>query len=342
MVQQKQQGKQSIFFEKPPFVSGYASVVGQKEGEGPYGSYFDVIEEDSKLGADTWEEAEGKLQEEAAKLAIEHSGFPLDEIRYIVAGDLLGQLMASSFGLLTLQKPFFGVYGACSTMGESISLGAMMIEGGYADHVLALTSSHFASAEKQFRFPLAYGNQRPRAATWTVTGSGGVVLSAAEKAKSRVVVRGITTGKIVDYGIKDTMNMGACMAPAAGDAIAAHLSDFDSSPEQYDRIITGDLGLVGKDILLDLLKAKGYDISKQYMDCGIEIYDEEQQVQAGGSGCGCSAVMLTGYILKQLESGEWKRVLFVPTGALLSVVSFNEGNSIPGIAHAVMLEHVDV
>lgn len=340
-MEHKQQGKQSVKFEHPPVISGHASVVGQKEGEGPYGSYFDVIEQDPKLGGDTWEEAEGKLQEKAAKLAIEHSGFKQEDIRYIVAGDLLGQLMASSFGLMTLQKPFFGVYGACSTMGESISLAAMLLDGGYADHILALTSSHFASAEKQFRFPLGYSNQRPKAATWTVTGSGGVVLSAGGKAKGKVVVRGITTGKIVDYGIKDTMNMGACMAPAAGDAIAAHLSDFDSKPEDYDRIITGDLGKVGKDILIDLLRAKGYDISKQYMDCGIEIYDEEQQVQAGGSGCGCSAVMLTGFILKKLTSGEWQRVLFVPTGALLSVVSFNEGNSIPGIAHAVLLEHVN-
>ncbi|MDO4166184.1 MAG: stage V sporulation protein AD [Eubacteriales bacterium] len=340
-MEHKQQGKQSVRFEHPPVISGHASVVGQKEGEGPYGSYFDVIEQDPKVGGQTWEEAEGKLQEKAAKLAIQHSGFTQDDIRYIVAGDLLGQLMASSFGLMTLQKPFFGVYGACSTMGESISLAAMLLDGGYADHILALTSSHFASAEKQFRFPLGYSNQRPKAATWTVTGSGGVVLSSPDKAKGKVVVRGITTGKIVDYGVKDTMNMGACMAPAAGDAIAAHFSDFKSSPEDYDRIITGDLGKVGKDILIDLLEAKGYDIRKQYMDCGIEIYDEEQQVQAGGSGCGCSAVMLTGYILKKLTSGEWQKVLFVPTGALLSVVSFNEGNSIPGIAHAVLLEHVD-
>lgn len=342
-MERKQRGKQSVQFGDPPVISGFASIVGQKEGEGPYGEYFDVIEEDPKVGGDTWEEAEGNLQEKAARLAISKSGMSLNDIRYVVAGDLLGQLMASSFGLMTLQKPFFGVYGACSTMGESISLAAMMLDGGYADHVLALTSSHFASAEKQFRFPLAYGNQRPRAATWTVTGSGGVVLSTPDQAKGKgqVVVKGITTGKILDYGIKDTMNMGACMAPAAGDAIAAHFSDFGTKPQEYDRIITGDLGMVGKDILTDLLDAKGYDIRKQYMDCGIEIYDEGQQVQAGGSGCGCSAVMLTGFILKKLAGGEWKRVLFVPTGALLSVVSFNEGNSIPGIAHAVLLEHVN-
>lgn len=353
----KQMGKQSICFENPPIISGVASVAGKKEGEGPYGSYFDVIEEDVMMGADSWEEAEGKFQAEAANLAIRHAGISQKEIRYMVAGDLLGQLMASSFGLIDLQIPLFGVYGACSTMGESISLAAIMADGGYAEHVLAVTSSHFASAEKQFRFPLAYSNQRPEAATWTVTGSGAVVISRAhyreelfekkeselisDKAraeKGKVKIKGITTGKVTDYGVKDNMNMGACMAPAAGEVIAQNLIDFGYRPEHYDKIITGDLGKIGKDILLDFVKAKGYDISKQYMDCGIEIYAEEQNVQSGGSGCGCSAVMLTGYIIKMLEKGEWNRVLFVPTGALISQVSFNEGNSVPGIAHAVVLE----
>lgn len=334
----KQQGKQSVRFENPPVICGAASVVGQKEGEGPYGDCFDQIELDPKVGGDTWEDAEGRLQERAAQLAITHAGCGKEAIRYVVAGDLLGQLMASSFGLIDLEKPLFGVFGACSTMGESIGIASMMVEGGFADYVLAMTSSHFASAEKQFRFPLGYANQRPKASTWTVTGSGAVVIGAegAEHGKARIA--GITTGKIVDYGVKDTMNMGACMAPAAADAIVTHFTDFKTGPEVYDRIITGDLGMVGKDILLDILSAKGYDIADIYMDCGIEIYGKDPQTNAGGSGCGCSAVMLAGYILKQLESGEWKRVLFVPTGALLSVVSFNEGNSIPGIAHAVLLE----
>lgn len=354
----KQMGKQSIRFENPPVVSGAASVVGEKEGEGPYGKYFDQIEEDPKLGADSWEEAEGKLQEKAANLAIKHAGLQKKDVRYMVAGDLLGQLMASSFGLINLEIPLFGVYGACSTMGESIGVGSMIVEGGYADHVVALTSSHFASAEKQFRFPLAYGNQRPKASTWTATGSGAIVISksilAEEKKKhgvgealpkealaekGKVRIDGITTGKIVDFGVKDSMNMGACMAPAAGEVIAQNLKDFGVSPCHYDKIITGDLGLVGKDILLDYMKAKGYDISEQYMDCGIELYGEDQHAHAGGSGCGCSAIMLAGYILKKLESSEWKRVLFVPTGALLSQVSYNEGNSVPGIAHAVIFSH---
>lgn len=344
----KEIGKQSVEFETPPLIVGAASVVGEKEGNGPYGEYFDKVEMDPMAGAQTWEEAEEKFQETAAKMAIEKCGLKTSDIRYMIAGDLLGQLIASSFGLMSLDIPIFGVYGACSTMGESLAIGSILVDGGFADRVVALTSSHFASAEKQFRFPLGYGNQRPKAATWTVTGSGAVVLSSQMDAKrklegkksvSKVVqVRGITTGKIIDYGVKDSMNMGACMAPAAADVIAQNLEDFQYQPKDYDQIITGDLGKVGKDILIDILRAKGYDISMNYMDCGIEIYGENQNVQAGGSGCGCSAVMLTGYILKKLQQGEWRRVLFVPTGALLSTVSFNEGKSVPGIAHGVILE----
>lgn len=334
----KQQGIQSVKFEEPPIICAAASVVGQKEGDGPFGDVFDQIESDPKVGGDTWEDAEGRLQERAAELAIQKAGCGQEAIRYIVAGDLLGQLMASSFGLAGFDKPLFGVYGACSTMGESIGIGSMLVEGGFADYVLAMTSSHFASAEKQFRFPLGYANQRPKASTWTVTGSGAVVICKGDQKQGMAKITGITTGKIVDYGVKDTMNMGACMAPAAASVVAAHFKDFGTDPSEYDQIITGDLGMVGKDILIDILRSEGYDIADRYIDCGIEIYGRDAQAQAGGSGCGCSAVMLAGYVLKQLEIGEWKRVLFVPTGALLSVVSFNEGNSIPGIAHAVRLE----
>lgn len=334
----KQQGIQSVKFEEPPIICAAASVVGQKEGDGPFGDVFDQIESDPKVGGDTWEDAEGRLQERAAELAIQKAGCGKEAIRYIVAGDLLGQLMASSFGLAGFDKPLFGVYGACSTMGESIGIGSMLVEGGFADYVLAMTSSHFASAEKQFRFPLGYANQRPKASTWTVTGSGAVVICKGDQKQGMAKITGITTGKIVDYGVKDTMNMGACMAPAAASVVAEHFKDFGTDPSEYDQIITGDLGMVGKDILIDILRSEGYDIADRYIDCGIEIYGRDAQAQAGGSGCGCSAVMLAGYVLKQLEIGEWKRVLFVPTGALLSVVSFNEGNSIPGIAHAVRLE----
>lgn len=318
----KQQGIQSVKFEEPPIICAAASVVGQKEGDGPFGDVFDQIESDPKVGGDTWEDAEGRLQERAAELAIQKAGCGKEAIRYIVAGDLLGQLMASSFGLAGFDKPLFGVYGACSTMGESIGIGSMLVEGGFADYVLAMTSSHFASAEKQFRFPLGYANQRPKASTWTVTGSGAVVICKGDQKQGMAKITGITTGKIVDYGVKDTMNMGACMAPAAASVVAAHFKDFGTDPSEYDQIITGDLGMVGKDILIDILRSEGYDIADRYIDCGIEIYGRDAQAQAGGSGCGCSAVMLAGYVLKQLEIGEWKRVLFVPTGALLSVVSF--------------------
>ena len=294
-------------------------------------------------GGNTWEEAESLLQQKAATLAIEKAGLVPENIRYLVAGDLLGQLIATSFGVVSLNIPMFGVYGACSTMGESMSIASILVDGGYADKVVALTSSHFAGAEKQFRFPLAYGNQRPLSATWTVTGSGAVVLGETPAgAKNWLGIKGITTGKVIDFGIKDSMNMGACMAPAAFDVIFHHLSDFGLQPEYYDKIITGDLGMVGKEILLDMMKEKGLDISKQYMDCGIEIYDPKtQDTHSGGSGCGCSAITLTGYIIKQMRRKKWKKIFFVPTGALLSTVSFNEGNSVPGIAHGVAIEVID-
>lgn len=336
-------GQRSIAFINPPCILGEASVAGQKEYEGPLGGYFDRIEEDPMCGGNSWEEAESMLQQKAASLAIEKAGLVPEDIRYLISGDLLGQLIATSFGVVSLNIPMFGVYGACSTMGEAMTLGAILVDGGYADKVVSLTSSHFAGAEKQFRFPLAYGNQRPLSATWTVTGSGAVVLSEVPAGKKNWVgIKRVTTGKVTDFGIKDSMNMGACMAPAAFDVIYSHLSDFGLQPDYYDRIVTGDLGMVGKEILLDMMKEKGLDISKQYMDCGIEIYDPKtQDTHSGGSGCGCSAITLTGYILKQIKKKKWKKILFVPTGALLSTVSFNEGNSVPGIAHGVSLELMD-
>ena len=330
-------GKQSIQFEQAPYVLGSASIVGKKEGEGPLGKLFDVVGEDDKFGEDTWEEAESTLQKEAVMLAMGKAGLQKEDIRYIFGGDLLGQNIATTFGLLELNIPLFGLYGACSTAGESLSLAAMAVAAGYGENVLAVTSSHFASAEKQFRFPLEYANQRPLSATWTVTGSGAFVLGTR---RGKVRVTGITTGKVVDYGIKDSMNMGAAMAPAACDTIYQHLQDFQRQQGDYDKIVTGDLGTVGQEILIRLLEEKGVDISKVHMDCGIEIFDsEEQNTNAGGSGCGCSAVTLSALLLPKLEKGTYKRILFVPTGALLSTVSFNEGQSIPGIAHAVVLEY---
>lgn len=330
------QGKQSIAFEQPPYISSYASVVGQKEGEGPLGNYFDKIETDPMVGKSNWEEAESELQKQAAQMALEKAKLLPEDIRYLFSGDLLGQIIASSFGMLELQIPMFGLYGACSTAGESISLAAMTVAAGYAKHCLAVTSSHFASAEKQFRYPLEYASQRPLSTTWTVTGSGAFVISETGNVK----ITGITTGKMMDYGVKDSMNMGAAMAPAAADTIYQHFVDFDRTPEDYDLIVTGDLGVVGRELVLDLLKEKGYDLTDKYFDCGIAIFDDSKQdTHSGGSGCGCSAVTLAGYLLPKLESGELKRILFLPTGALLSTVSFNEGQSIPGICHGVVLEH---
>lgn len=331
------QGKASIRFEQPPEVVAAASVVGKKEGEGPLGAYFDEIEQDPMAGQDNWEAAESELQKRAAETAIRKAAVGKSRIRYIFAGDLLGQGIATSFGMAGLGIPVFGLYGACSTMGESLHLGAMTVAGNCAEYVLCATSSHFGSAEKQFRFPLEYGNQRPLSATWTVTGAGAVVLG---RQGGTVRITGATAGKIVDYGIKDSMNMGAAMAPAAADTIYRNLVDFGLEPAYYDKIITGDLGTVGKEILLQLLKDKNVDIEKQHMDCGLEIYDNEKQdTHAGGSGCGCSATVLAAMILPQMEKRKWRRVLFVPTGALLSTVSFNEGQSVPGIAHGISLEY---
>lgn len=329
-------GKQSIKFETLPYILSTANIVGKKEGEGPLGSLFDIVSQDDLFGEETWEKAESEMQKNAATWAINNAKLTKEQIRYVFAGDLLGQNIATSFGLMDLDLPLFGLFGACSTAGESLSLAAMTVAGGFAEYALAVTSSHFASAEKQFRYPLEYGNQRPLTAQWTVTGSAAFIVSSK---KSQIQISGITTGKIIDFGIKDSMNMGAAMAPAACDTIYQNFMDFNYQPSDYDRIVTGDLGYVGSDILIELLKEKGFDISTQHMDCGKVIFDQQSQdTHAGGSGCGCSATTLSAYLLKELEKGAIKRILFVPTGALLSTVSFNEGQSVPGIAHGVIIE----
>ena len=337
-------GKQSIVFRNTPYIIAGSSMAGKKEGEGPLGDMFDQVYDDYMVGKNTWEEAESELMRLAAQKVLEKAGLKNSDIRFLIGGDLLGQLIATSFGIAELGIPVFGVYGACSTMGESMILGSILVEGGFANRVIAITSSHFAGAEKQFRFPLDYGNQRPYSASWTVTGSAAVII-ANHKARNKkegepdIVITGLTGGKIVDYGIKDSMNMGAAMAPAAFETIKQNFEDFNIKPSYYDKIITGDLGYVGANILVELLNEKDYDISERHMDCGIEIYDQDaQDTHAGGSGCACSAITFTSYVLKQLREGVWKRVLFVPTGALLSQVSYNEGNAVPGIAHAVMVE----
>lgn len=336
-------GKQSVLFDHPPVIIGEACVVGPKEGEGPLSQYFDKIWKDEKNGAESWEKAESQLTEQSLQLAVKKAGLRAEQVRLLVAGDLLNQLTATHFGVRELNIPFIGAYGACSTMGLSIMLAAAMIDGGFADTAAAEASSHFCTSEKQFRTPLGYGSQRPLYATWTVTGSGAVVLGSAQyeaqNGQRQVVVRGATTGKIVDYGVKDAFNMGGAMAPAAADVLLAHFRDFDRKPSDYDCIYTGDLGYYGGQLLQKLLEEEGYMLEGHYRDCGTLIYDQNlQDTHGGGSGCGCSAVTFAGYLMHKLRSGKLGRVLFVPTGALLSPLSTQQGESIPCIAHAVVIE----
>lgn len=356
MTKHQRKGIASLCFDKPVFIQSSASIVGKKEGDGPLGRYFDKVIDDPMFGEKTWETAESTLQKAAARLAISKAGLQPKDIRLIFAGDLLAQSIASSFGAADMEIPFYGLYGACSTMGESLSLAAMSVAAGYGEYILCATSSHFASAEKEFRFPLGYGNQRPLSSTWTVTGSAACVLSnhfpSFPNSQSKIplryengcaVITGITTGKIVDYGLKDSMNMGGCMAPAAFDTIYQHFKDFSRKPSDYDAVITGDLGKIGQRILLDLLSEKKIDLTSYHQDCGLLIFDcATQDTHSGGSGCGCAATVLAAYILPKIASGIWKRILFVPTGALLSKTSFNEGSSVPGIAHAVVIEHYNI
>lgn len=330
-------GKQSIEFAKAPYIVTSASIAGKKESEGPLGKMFDVVGKDDLFGEETWEAAESTLQKEACLLALQKAKLGTEDVRFLFGGDLLRQGTATSYGLEELQIPLFGLFGACSTSGEALALASMAVSAGYGDYMLAVTSSHFASAEKEFRFPLSYASQRPLSAQWTVTASGAFLVG---RKKSNVRVTGITVGKIVDYGLKDSQNMGACMAPAACDTIVQNLQDFGKEPSDYDRIITGDLGYVGQSILFDLMRGKGIDIKQNHMDCGMIIFDQKtQDTHAGGSGCGCAASTLSAYVLPKIETGEWKRILFVPTGALMSTVSYNEGASVPGIAHAIVIEH---
>lgn len=332
---QKTKGAQSLFFADAPYLVSSASVVGKKEGQGPLGELFDMVGDDL-FGEKTWEAAESAMQNEACLLTMGKAHIPAEKVRYLYGGDLLRQGIATSMGAEKLQIPMFGLFGACSTSGEALALASMAVAAGYGEYMLAVTSSHFGTAEKEFRFPLSYASQRPRSAQWTVTGSGAFLVG---RRKSAVKITGVTVGKVIDYGLKDSRNMGACMAPAAADTIARHLEDFGRSIEEYDRVITGDLGYVGKSILIDLMREKGMDIEECHRDCGMLIFDQKaQDTHAGGSGCGCAAVTLSSFILPRIEAGEWKRVLFVPTGALMSTVSYNEGSSVPGIAHAIVLE----
>ena len=330
----KRRGKQTVALTRPPSIAGFASVVGKKEGEGPLAATFDQIGADDTFGETSWEKAESAMQRLALSAALEKAGKAASCLDYILAGDLLNQCIGTGFAVRGTDVPFFGLYGACSTMSESLSLAAMLLDGGFGTLTAAVTSSHFCSAERQYRTPLEYGGQRTPTAQWTVTGSGALILTAEG---SGPYVTHVTTGKIVDKGIRDPANMGAAMAPAAYDTIRTHLSDTGRKPSFYDLIVTGDLGKLGHEIVLDFFHRDGVDL-KNLVDCGVLIYDlEGQDVHCGGSGCGCSAVVLAGHLLNGMLQGRWKHILFCGTGALLSPTSTMQGESIPGICHAVAI-----
>ena len=332
-MESKRIGEQTVAMLRPPVIINAAAIAGQKEGEGPLRDSFDAILSDDKLGQKSWELAESELQKRTAQLALDKSGLSNSDIDYILAGDLLNQCIGASYGLRDLNIPFLGMYGACSTMAESLSVGSMMIDGGFADKLMCLTSSHFCSAEKQFRYPLEYGGQRPPSAQWTVTGSGCAILSSEGDGPK---ITHITTGKIIDMGVTDANNMGAAMAPAAADTLTAHFKELNIQPSEYDLILTGDLGVVGSDILIRLMNDNGFNIAGIHNDCGKLIFDvKAQDVHSGASGCGCCGTVFCGHVYKLIKEKKLNKVLFVATGALMNSMSVQQGESIPSIAHAV-------
>lgn len=328
----------TIKFANPPKILYSSSVAGKKEGEGPLGKCFDRVECDDLCGEKTWEKAESRIQKNALEILLKKANMKSEEIDFIFAGDLLNQCAATHYGQKSFSIPFFGLYGACSTMAESLILAAMSIDGGFAKYSIAQTSSHFCSSEKQFRFPLEYGGQRPPTSQWTTTGSGACLIGKGDKG---VCITSATVGKIVDFGISDANNMGAAMAPAAADTIITHFEDTGLSPSDYDLIISGDLARVGSDITAEMVYENGYDISKNYDDCGnLLFYTKEQDVHSGASGCGCSAIVFCSHLLNELNNGNLRKILLVGTGALMSPLNLLQGESIPCIAHAVSVERI--
>jgi len=333
----KRLGEQTIKIDNPVSIINTASVVGPKEGQGPLARYFDVVLDDILHGCESWEKAESKIVETALNKVIEKADLSSRDIDIIIAGDLLDQNTGSTFGVMHLNRPFWGIFSACSNIGQAMSIGALTIDSGAAEKIIAGASSHFCSAEKQFRTPLELGNQRAPTSTWTVTGSGCTILSNSQDGP---FITHATVGKIVDFGVVDAANMGAAMAPAAADTIAAHFRDTRREPSYYDLIITGDLGYIGRELAFRLMGDKGYQLDDTYTDCGIKIFDKaKQDTHSGGSGCACSAVTFAGYLFNALKEQTLNKILFVPTGALLSPTSSQQGQSIPGIAHAVAIEN---
>ena len=328
-------GKHSFILEHPPVLTAWASIVGKRESEGPLAHCFDICEMDTRFGQDTWEQAEKTMQQKALLKLFEKANFTGADVDFAFSGDLLNQCIGSSFSLNRTGISHFGLYGACSTMAESLSLASMSIGGGFADKAIAMTSSHFASSERQYRFPLGYGGQRTPTAQWTVTGAGAVLVASDGNGPT---VRSCTVGTVTDLGITDANNMGAAMAPAAYETIRSHFDDLSVGPENYDLIVTGDLGQLGKDLLLELAKRDGISLGGKLTDCGTLIFDNvSQDVHSGGSGCGCSAVTLCGYFLNELSKKKLNKLLFCGTGALLSPTSTQQGLPIPGICHAVAI-----
>ena len=329
------QGKQSFRFQDSPVITAWASVAGKKEAEGPLGHSFDITSQDAYFGQRSWELGEKQMQHLALEKLLEKAGIEKEQLDVIFSGDLLNQCIGSSFTLRNTGIPHIGLYGACSTMAESLLLASMTVGGGFADTVVAMTSSHFASSERQYRFPLGYGGQRTPTAQWTVTGAGAVLVSSQGKGPK---IESCTVGTVLDLGIKDANNMGAAMAPAALATIRAHFSDLNAKAEDFDRIITGDLGQLGKEALLALARKEGISLGGRLDDCGTMIFDRQtQDVHSGGSGCGCSAVTLCGSLLEDIRKGKLKKILFCGTGALLSPTSTQQGLPIPGVCHAICI-----
>ena len=334
----ERKGQFTVTLSSRPTILGYAAVAGKKEGEGPLGRYFDYIFEDTTLGEKTWEKAESALQREAFTRALDKAGLSPSQVNYLFAGDLLNQSIASTFGLREYNVPLFGQFGACSTMAQTLAMSSIFVDSGAADLCCAVTSSHFCTAERQFRFPLEYGGQRTPTSQWTATASGAAVVGMGG---GKVHVEAVCGGRITDLGVNDANNMGAAMAPAAADTIYNFLTDTNTRPEDYDLILTGDLSAVGSELLQELLQRKGIDLGTRHADCGLMMYDRHtQDVHAGGSGCGCSAAIVCSYLLSKMERGELHNVLFIGTGALMSTTSSQQGESIPGICHAVAIENV--
>ena len=343
MKAENRTGYQTVEYRNKPQVVATACAVGPREGRGPLGDKFDLVAQSSEFGQKSYEKAEAALLREACRICLSKAGHGEKSVQAMLGGDLLNQIMASALTARELKIPFLGLYGACSTMAESLLVGGMLCDGGYASPLLCTAGSHYATAERQYRYPLEYACQRTPAAQWTVTGAGAVMLSLPgeqEKKPLAQLTRGCI-GRVVDMGIADANNMGAAMAPAAAATLCAYFDDTGDTPADFDRIITGDLGMVGSELLLEWTKKLGHDIPREkMMDCGLTIFHPDQDSHAGGSGCGCAASVLSAYILPNIQRGEWRRVLFMATGALLSPTTSQQGETIPGIAHAVVLEEV--